>query len=503
MVSVVWFKRDLRVVDHPALVLAADLDGPVIPLYIVEPEMWAQPDASARQWRFVVESLASLDMALHSLGAPLVTRYGEAVQVLESLRVSHNITTLISHEETGITWSYARDKRVAGWARANGVAWRELPQNAVTRRLRSRDGWSKARDRFMAEPFAPPKPLQKIPAVSEPLPEARALGLEWDPCPERQKGGRDAGMKLLASFLTERGEPYRTSMSSPLDGAQACSRLSPHLAWGTLSTREVIQTTLTRRGELNGAPMWKKSLKSFTSRLAWRDHFMQKLEDAPDLDLRCLHSAYEGLRPFEPNAQRIAAWAAGQTGLPFFDACMRFLQATGWLNFRMRSMVVAVASYHLWLDWRSTGPVLARLFTDYEPGIHWSQMQMQSGTTGINTLRIYNPIKQGYDQDPTGLFTRRWVPELTPVPAAYLQEPWRWPGAGTFLGSRYPAPIVDAAKAARAARDRVWAVRQTPGFYSEAQGVVTKHASRKDRSRQFTRDPVRKPKPNPQLSFDL
>ena len=103
---------------------------------------------------------------------------------------------------------------------------------------------------------------------------------------------------------------------------------------------------------------------------------------------------------------RLAAWEAGETGLPFVDACMRYLRATGWLNFRMRSMLVAVASYHLWLDWRATGPHLARQFTDYEPGIHWPQVQMQSGTTGMNTVRIYNPVKQGRDQDPAGVFTR-------------------------------------------------------------------------------------------------
>ena len=117
---------------------------------------------------------------------------------------------------------------------------------------------------------------------------------------------------------------------------------------------------------------------------------------------------------------------------------MRYLDHGGWLNFRMRAMLVAVASYHLWLDWRDTGPHLARMFTDYEPGIHWPQMQMQSGTTGMNTVRIYNPVKQGTDQDPGGVFTRRWVPELAEIPDAFLQAPWGWEGAGRILGKRYP-----------------------------------------------------------------
>ena len=234
---------------------------------------------------------------------------------------------------------------------------------------------------------------------------------------------------------------------------------------------------------------------------------MQKLEDEPELEWRCLHSAYEGLRPREPDVARLRSWEIGETGLPFVDACMRYLNATGWLNFRMRSMLMAVASYHLWLDWRATGLHLARQFTDYEPGIHWSQTQMQSGTTGMNTVRIYNPVKQGHDQDPDGIFTRRWVPELAEVPDRHLQEPWTWDGAGSLLGKRYPEPIVDVKVAAAEARQKVWAVRRGEAFRIEAARVVEKHASRKDGTRHFVNDRERrakraKPAPD-QLSFDL
>jgi len=155
---------------------------------------------------------------------------------------------------------------------------------------------------------------------------------------------------------------------------------------------------------------------------------MQKLEDEPALERRCLHSAYEGLR--QDDQVRRDAWEKGETGLPFVDACMRYLATTGWLNFRMLSMVMAVASYRLWLDLRVTGHHLARQFTDYDAGIHWLQVQMQSGKTGMNTVRIYNPIKQGNDQDPEGVFTWTWVPELASMPDRLLQEPWRWEGAG-------------------------------------------------------------------------
>lgn len=478
---ILWFKRDLRLSDHPALALAGADGARVMPLYIVEPELWAQPDASARQFAFLAECLSELRAACAARGAPLVIRTGEPVAVLERLRAETGFDRMVSHEETGTGWSFARDRRVAAWARAEGVAWTEVPHSGVVRRLASRDGWGARRERFIRQPVAEaPGGFWDCGLDPGALPAARDLGLAPDACPDRQGGGRAAGLALLDSFLAGRCRPYRKAMSSPLAGETACSRLSPHLAFGTLSGREAAQAAGRARADARQAGDGRAApLASFAARLAWRDHFMQKLEDAPDLDRACLHPACEELRPRAPDAARLAAWAAGETGLPFVDACMRYLRHTGWLNFRMRSMLVAVASYHLWLDWRPTGQHLARLFTDYEPGIHWSQMQMQSGTTGMNTLRIYNPVKQGHDQDPRGVFTRRWVPELAEVPDAYLQEPWLWPGAGALLGRRYPAPIVEVKSAAAEARDRVWAVRRGAGFRQTAARLVEKHGSRR------------------------
>ena len=483
----VWFKRDLRIADHPALARAAGM-GPVLPLYVVEPDYWRLPDTSARQWSFTAEALEDLRDGLAQLGAPLVVRVGDAVEVIDRLCRQHRIGRIVSHEETGNLWTYARDRRMAAWALEAGVIWDEVPQTGVVRRLRGRDGWAGQRDAFMAAPMAEVAGLAPVAGV-EPgvIPSARALRLAEDRCAHRQIGGRARGLALLDSFLTLRGEPYRAAMSSPLTGERACSRLSAHLATGALSGREVVQATALRQ-EMRPGGRWGGSLASFQSRMAWRDHFTQKLEDAPGIELRALHRAADGLRPRQPDAMRLAAWAQGETGLPFLDACMRYLSATGWLNFRMRSMVMAVASYHLWLDWRVTGQQLARYFTDYDPGIHWPQVQMQAGVTGINTLRIYNPIKQGMDQDPTGAFTRRWVPELAAVPDAFLQEPWKWSGAPRLLGRMYPEPVVDVASAARAARDAVWSLRREAGFAEEAAAIVHRHASRADGTGRFVND---------------
>ena len=499
----IWFKRDLRVDDHPALTLASGL-GPVLPLYIVEPEYWALPDTSARQWTFTAGCVAQLRSDLGRIGAPLALRVGDAVQVLDRICRQNDIRHIISHEETGNLWTYARDRRVKAWAAGAGITWQEVPQSGVVRRLNGRDGWARQRDAYTQGPLlAAPEGLRAVSGV-EPgaLPTAKSLRLAEDRCPHLQPGGRDHGLALLDSFLTRRAEPYRAAMSSPLGGERACSRLSPYLALGALSGREVAQRTMARQSERPGG-RWTGALSSFQSRLAWRDHFMQKLEDQPGLEVKCLHRAAETLRPHDSDAARLAAWAAGETGLPFVDACMRYVAATGWLNFRMRAMVMSVASYHLWLDWRDTGAILARLFTDYEPGIHWPQVQMQSGTTGINTPRIYNPIKQGLDQDPTGAFTRRWVPELAGVPDALIHSPWKWEGAGRLLGHRYPEPIVDVAAAARAARDAIFGLRKSADR-AEIARIIDRHASRADPRFVNDRSPRRRATAtSAQLALDL
>jgi deoxyribodipyrimidine photo-lyase len=207
--------------------------------------------------------------------------------------------------------------------------------------------------------------------------------------------------------------------------------------------------------------------------------------------------AADGLREHEVSAERLAAWQSGHTGFPLVDACMRSLRATGWLTFRMRAMLVSFASYSLWLHWRPTGLFLARHFLDFEPGIHWSQLQMQSGTTGINTLRIYNPTKQAIEQDPRGIFIRRWVPELAGVPVAHVHMPWTMPHdaqfvAGCVIGRDYPAPLVDHAAAVREAKRRLAAVRNPSQAQAEAREVARRHGSRKDRRGAMRQDPVRR-----------
>ncbi|QNG26243.1 deoxyribodipyrimidine photo-lyase [Synechococcus sp. HK01-R] len=460
--QLVWFKRDLRTVDHWPLFEALQ-QGPVLPLYIVEPEFWRQPDASARQWAFCAEALADLRQRLEQLGQPLVVRVGDAISVLERARQRLGMAALWSHEETGHALSYARDRRVAAWAREHGIPWREIPQFGVIRGLRRRQGWAQHWETRMRAELAPePQSLLRLDGLAPgAIPTSADLQLRSDPCPHRQIGGRREGQQTLDTFLRRRVNRYAGGISSPLTAFEVCSRLSPYLTWGCLSLREVVQAS---------APIQGRGGRQFRSRLHWHCHFIQKLESEPAIEFQDFHPFMRGIRPSHP--ERLQAWAEGRTGLPFVDACMRALIAHGWLNFRMRAMLMSVASYHLWLPWRESGLHLARLFVDYEPGIHWSQCQMQSGSTSINTIRIYNPIKQGLDHDPHGVFIRRWCPELAGVPDVVLHEPWRG-------HPDHPRPIVDPKVAAREARDRIWEIRRASGFDQLADAIQERHGSRR------------------------
>ena len=460
--QIVWFKRDLRVDDHRPLLEAA-ARGPVLPLYVVEPELWQQPDASERQWLFCRESLIELRQSLAALGQPLVLRSGDVVQVLERARRQFGIDGLWSHEETGNGWTYQRDKRVAAWARANGIQWLEIPQFGVIRRLRSRQGWAQRWEKQMAEPIAPvPASLQSLDDLDPgAIPDRPTDGLPPDPCPLRQTGGRSMALLELEDFLNNRATHYSRSISSPNTAFRGCSRLSAYLAWGCLSMREVIQRSRQFRG---------RGVSSFESRLHWHCHFIQKLESEPRIEWDDFHPFMRGIR--EVDADRLEAWSEGRTGVPFVDACMRALKAHGWINFRMRAMLMSFASYNLWLPWRDSGLHLARQFVDYEPGIHWSQCQMQSGSTSINTIRIYNPIKQGMDHDPQGVFIRQWCPELKDVSTIHIHEPW-------MLGGGRSAPIVDVTTSMQLAKDRIWEIRRSAGFDRHADAIQRMHGSRK------------------------
>jgi len=493
-VQLVWFKRDLRVRDHGPLQEAARR-GKLVGLYVFEPEVLHSAEFDPQHLAWIQEALLDLQTQLRVHGVPLLIRAGSMPAVLGELRRELRFEELWSHEETGLLATYERDLRVARWARENAVRWTEIPQTGVVRRLKSRDGWSRRwLERMSAEEAQlvggelGPRGVR-----SDPVPRGAVLGIEPRKRWMQGRGGEREAWQVLDSFLRDRSERYLASMSAPGPGWSGCSRISEHLAFGTISMRTIHQATDAhlrglreerKRTQDRAFGSWARSLAAFAQRLRWHCHFMQKLEDQPDLELSNLHRGYDGLREAEFREDRFEAWKAGRTGYPMVDACVRSLVATGWLNFRMRAMLTSFNSYHLWLHWREPAQWMGRQFLDFEPGIHYSQFQMQSGVTGINTLRMYSPAKQATDHDPKGEFLRSWVPELARVPLEYLAEPHKMPpliqrDVGCVIGEHYPAPIVDHAEALAHARSRFSALRRTEAVRAEAKRIVKKHGSRR------------------------
>ena len=574
-IDVIWLKKDIRILDHGPLGYVAKSGKLFLLVFIYEPSQLSHYSVHGSHIHFANEGLLELDRRIKSMcivgnnkdiphpdsTSPCITfMRGEAVEMFEKIhREYYPIGKILAHEETGHLASYARDKAVKRWCRKMNVEFKEFSQTGVTRGLKKRDDFSKKYNEFMnlfehlspsAEVFQR-QLIRNVPScgIISPL---ELMSVNRDHVQDREKhqrGGELIALQLLDSFLNSRGEGFQRGISSPLTSWSSCSRLSPYFSMGHISIRHTLHALSKRQLELRALnsdlntkskSQWAQSLASFNSRLRWRSHFMQNFEDEPQMEHHAQCAAYENLRAGAEdwNEEYFLAWAEGRTGFPLVDACMRCLLIHGWVNFRMRAMLVSFACYNLWLDWKKIAPHLARCFLDYEPGIHYPQLQMQAGTTGINTMRVYSVTKQAKDQDKDGIFIRRYVPELRKVPNKYIHEPWKLPadeqallgvhigtpspeqqrrhGKGQIFGAKvesqsedvryekkhddkdsitnekkieegqfkrtcstfYPFPIVDEGSSARLAKDRVSSIKKKSTTKVQAAEVMEKHGSR-------------------------
>ena len=479
--QIVWFKKDLRIFDNEVFKRASEI-GPIIPLYIFEEDLWKKSKMRMKHYIFLKQSLNDLNSELEKLGQTLVVERNNAENVFKKYKEKYDLKIVWSHQETSEYLVKQRNIKLSKWFLSNNIKWIELVQNGVIRNLNSRNGWSKIWNVRMNRPlYNPTKKLNKTSKKKYQIPSAKELGLKEEKFKNFIFGGRQEGLKLLRMFLNYNGENYSTEMSSPITAIKSCSKLSAHISFGTLSIKEIVQAANNRIEYLKNKSYsqnknWIRSIRSFVKRLHWHCHFIQKLEDDPTIEFKNMHHLFDGLRENSFNEKFFLAWKDGVTGYPFLDACMRSLKTNGWINFRMRAMLISFASYHLWLHWKPTADFLASLFIDFEPGIHYAQAQMQSGTTGINSIRIYNPIKQGKDHDPKGLFIKKWVPELSDIPEKFIHTPW----LSEVKLKNYPLPLVDEKAARTEAFRKIFAIKNSKKFKIQSKNIYLKHGSRKN-----------------------
>ena len=484
-INIVWFKRDLRLSDHEPLKRAFATYLSTLLIYNFEPILLEDNHYTARHWRFVWQSLLDMNDQLKRFNARVYVFCEPMQALLARLASQYHINGIFSHEEIGLAVTYQRDRTIAAWCRQANIPWYESPTGAVQRGLVDRKQWDQNWHQTMGSELATPDWKIFIPATLKDY-HPPAMNERYQAHSDQfQIGGSREAHKTLQSFLTERARAYAASISNPSASRTHCSRLSPYLAWGNISLRQVYQATKQREKD-DRLPSygWKRPLNAFKSRLHWHCHFIQKFDSECEMEFMPLNAGYRDF-PYRDDDQvtaDIQRWSEGNTGIPMIDACMRCLEQTGYINFRMRAMLVSFVTHHLNIDWRLASLPLAQRFLDFEPGIHYPQIQMQASVTGINTIRIYNPIKQSKEQDEDGSFKQLWCPELRSLTKDELHEPWLVSnGSNSVEVLAYPKPMIDLAAAAKRARERLWSYRKREAVTERIPAILAKHVSPKSR----------------------
>ena len=449
--AAVWFRRDLRVHDHPALATAAREYDRVLPVFVLDDALLGGRYRSDARARWMLACLEDLDASLRARGPGLLVRRGRPEVELARLGVD---AVLWSSDVS--PYARARDRRVTEALSAAGVDARphtgtycvdvSVPRPRAVFGAFHRE-WQ-ALDRRPVLPA--PDALGGFTAQAGGIPSPADLGLgPGVPDPAREPG-ETAARAALGEWLDGPVDRY----ADRRDGMArvGTSRMAAYLRWGCVSARECEERALAHGGR--GASAWVRQL-------AWRDFHAHSLLHHPENVGAPQDARFRDLE-VEHDEERFAAWAEGRTGFPLVDAGMRELAATGFMHNRVRLVCGSLLTKELHLDWRSGEEHFARLLLCGEPAQNNGNWQWIAGV-GTDPApywrRMYNPARHQERFDPDGSYVRRWVPELRGVPLERLAEPWRMPPAeqeayGCVIGRDYPAPIVDRAAERERAAER-------------------------------------------------
>ncbi len=461
MTAIVWFRRDLRLHEHPALRVALESSERVVPVFCFDERLLSGRHRSGPRTQFLLESLAELDASLRERGSGLIVRSGAPERELAALATEIGAERL--HFTLDISpFARERGRRVYGAMQQAGVSVHGHPGLSVIDEVgspRTQGGkpytvftpfynsWLRESRR---EVLAAPSKLPPLPSklAKGRLPSLRSLELEQE-VPEPAPGGESRGRERLSRFLADDVTHYGEGHDAL--GEDRTSRLSPYLHFGCVSPREVEQ----RLGR-GGGP------EAFRRQLCWRDFYHHVLLHHPRNAHSEFQPRYRGKIRWSRTERRFEQWCEGRTGFPLVDAGMRQLLREGWMHNRARLVVGSFLTKDLGIDWRRGERWFMRMLIDGDEANNNGNWQWIA-SVGVDPQpvfrRIFNPARQMQAHDPHGAYVRRYVPELAAVPDEYLSEPWSMPAQlqreiGCVIGEDYPQPIVDHAEARREALER-------------------------------------------------